>query len=126
MALDLDRTGHPKIAWILQRKPDADIYLYSAKKAGVPPDACIFVDDFSNDTGGGDELATVTGIYQKIMANLRVKSQAEMRAYTNTIPGTSVAYAMMPIPGGEFTIGSPPTEKGRRPDEVNLGAGFVF
>ncbi|HYV30077.1 MAG TPA: SUMF1/EgtB/PvdO family nonheme iron enzyme, partial [Candidatus Binatia bacterium] len=81
------------------------------------PDGLKLVPKKPEEVQGGDELATVTGIYQKIMANLRVRSRAEMRAYTNTIPGTSVAYAMMPIPGGEFTMGSPPTEKGRQPDE---------
>ncbi len=66
---------------------------------------------------GGDELAAVTAIYGKIMANLRVKSTAEMKPYTNTIPGTSVPYAMMPIPNGQYLMGGPPAEKGRRPDE---------
>ena len=30
-----------------------------------------------------------------------------MKPYTNTIPGTQVTYAMVPIPGGEFVMGSP-------------------
>ena len=37
----------------------------------------------------------------------RRKAEAEMKAYTNTIPGTAVTYAMVPIPGGEFVMGSP-------------------
>jgi formylglycine-generating enzyme required for sulfatase activity len=66
---------------------------------------------------GGDELAGVRAIYNKVMANLRTRSPGEMQPYTNTIPGTSVAYAMMPVPGGEFMMGSPPTEAGRGADE---------
>ncbi len=42
-----------------------------------------------------------------------------MKAYTNTIPGTQVTFAMVPIPGGEFVMGSPDNETGaqagRRP-----------
>src|SRR5882672_6304061 len=71
----------------------------------------------ADDVPGGDELATVTGIYNKIMANLKEKAQADMKAYTNDIPGTAVRYSMMPIPGGEFLMGSPEVEKGRKPDE---------
>jgi formylglycine-generating enzyme required for sulfatase activity len=40
-----------------------------------------------------------------------------MKAYTNTIPGTSVTYAMVPIPAGEFVMGSPATEAKRNDDE---------
>jgi formylglycine-generating enzyme required for sulfatase activity len=40
-----------------------------------------------------------------------------MQAYTNTIPGSRVTYAMTPIPGGEFVLGSPDAEAGRKPDE---------
>lgn len=64
-----------------------------------------------------DEPTVVSNIYKKIMANLRVTKQAEMKLYTNTIPGTTVTYSMTPIPGGEFQIGSPEGEKGRKPDE---------
>jgi formylglycine-generating enzyme required for sulfatase activity len=51
------------------------------------------------------------------MANLKVKAEAGMAAYTNTIPGTTVTYGMMPIRGGEFLMGSPASEKGRKADE---------
>ncbi len=71
----------------------------------------------ADEVAGGDELATVTGIYNKIMANLKVRTQADMQAYTNSIPGTTVTYSMVPIPAGEFLMGSPATEKGRKPDE---------
>ena len=71
----------------------------------------------ADEVPGADEPTTVAGIYNKIMANLKEKAQADMKAYTNSIPGTTVTYSMMPIPGGEFLMGSPGTEKGRKPDE---------
>lgn len=66
---------------------------------------------------GGDNLELVKLIHKKIVANLDVKTAAGMRAYTNTIPGTEVEYGMVAIPGGEFLMGSPDSEPGRKPDE---------
>lgn len=40
-----------------------------------------------------------------------------MVPYEATIPGTTVTFEMIPIPGGEFTLGSPETEANRRDDE---------
>lgn len=40
-----------------------------------------------------------------------------MVPYNATIPGTTVQFEMVPIAAGTFTMGSPPTEKGRKPDE---------
>lgn len=40
-----------------------------------------------------------------------------MVPYTATIPGTTVTFEMIPIPGGEFLLGSPDSEPGRQPDE---------
>ncbi len=64
-----------------------------------------------------NDNVTVPEIHARIAGKTDVKSEAEMGAYTNTIPGTRVVYAMMPIPGGEFTMGSPATEPGRKADE---------
>ncbi|MCC6823717.1 MAG: SUMF1/EgtB/PvdO family nonheme iron enzyme [Verrucomicrobia subdivision 3 bacterium] len=40
-----------------------------------------------------------------------------MKPYTNAIPGTPVTYEMVPIPAGEYKMGSPDGEKGHKPDE---------
>jgi sulfatase modifying factor 1 len=40
-----------------------------------------------------------------------------MVPYTYNIDGTNIAFEMIPIPGGEMTIGSPDGEKGRSADE---------
>jgi formylglycine-generating enzyme required for sulfatase activity len=60
---------------------------------------------------------TIPDIYRRIADKDTIKTESEMKAYTNTIPGTKVSYAMMPIPGGEFTMGSPASEPDRKPDE---------
>ena len=41
----------------------------------------------------------------------------DAKPYTETMPGTSVKFEMIPIAGGTFTMGSPATEAGRNPDE---------
>jgi formylglycine-generating enzyme required for sulfatase activity len=56
-------------------------------------------------------------IHALIVANLQVTDAASMKSYTNTIPGTKVNYAMVPVPGGEFVMGSPESEAGREADE---------
>ena len=59
----------------------------------------------------------IPDIRARIAANPAVTEERDMKPYTNTIPGTRVTYVMMPIPGGEFMMGSPDNEPGRKPDE---------
>ena len=66
---------------------------------------------------GGNEPQVVAQIHQLIVARLDATTEAEMKAYTNTIPGTQVMYGMIPIKGGEFVMGSPESEAGSEPDE---------
>jgi formylglycine-generating enzyme required for sulfatase activity len=56
--------------------------------------------------------ATAVGVY----AEPEVKPK-EGSAYSQAIPGTPVSFNMLPIPGGKFMMGSPDTEKKRKPDE---------
>ena len=65
----------------------------------------------------GDEAATVAEIYRKITATPNPDSEAGMKRYTETIPGTKVTFEMVPIPGGSFVMGSPDSEPSRKPDE---------
>ena len=60
---------------------------------------------------------TIPDIHSRIVASSKEANQADMKLYTNTIPGTRVNYVMVPIPGGEFTMGSPDSEPDRKPDE---------
>ena len=60
---------------------------------------------------------TIPEIHQQISGNMTVTNESQMKAYTNTIPGTQVSFAMVPIPGGEFMMGSPESESSHKPDE---------
>jgi len=44
-------------------------------------------------------------------------TEKEMKPYKTVIPGTTVSFEMVPIPGGTFTMGSPEDEEGRLEDE---------
>jgi formylglycine-generating enzyme required for sulfatase activity len=64
------------------------------------------------------EVVLVEQIHRDILAaSSKEQAQAEMKTYTNTIPGTSVTYTMVPIAAGEFLMGSPATEAKRNADE---------
>jgi len=45
-------------------------------------------------------------------------SAAEMKRYEESIPGSDVKFAMLPIPGGNFRMGSPASEANRKDDEA--------
>jgi hypothetical protein len=58
-----------------------------------------------------------TNLHRFLVNNAPSISEAGMPPYTVTIPGTNVTFRMTPIPGGEFLMGSPTNEAGRKPDE---------
>jgi formylglycine-generating enzyme required for sulfatase activity len=64
-----------------------------------------------------NDNVTIPDIRARIAAKQTEAAEGDMKAYTNTIAGTRVNFAMVPIPGGEFVMGSPDTEPGRKPDE---------
>ena len=47
----------------------------------------------------------------------QAKTEADMKPYTQAIPGTELKFNMVPIPGGEFLMGSPDSEADREEDE---------
>ncbi len=63
------------------------------------------------------DMDLVEQIHREILGTSKEQAVADMKAYTNTIPGTSVNYAMVPIAAGEFIMGSPDTEAKRNADE---------
>ncbi len=60
-----------------------------------------------------DERQTVREIRARILAHASRKPVA----YTITIPNTTVSYDMVPVPAGDFLMGSPNSDPQRKPDE---------
>ena len=81
------------------------------------PAGLVLTQKKKEEAPGANEAETVAQIHQLITANLKITTEAAMKPYTNLIAGTDVKYALVPIPSGEFVLGSPATEKGRKPDE---------
>ncbi|PYU90500.1 MAG: hypothetical protein DMG08_17750 [Acidobacteria bacterium] len=62
-------------------------------------------------------LAFVLVVFASAPADLSGVKQETKEApsnYTETIPGTTVTFEMIAIPGGSFTMGSQEAEPGRR------------
>ena len=65
-----------------------------------------------------DSAAKFLPVTEKIFAKLKPVPEGDLTAYTETIPGADNAtFEMLPIPGGEFTIGTPDSEADRSDDE---------
>src|SRR3954467_15988074 len=52
------------------------------------------------------ELAVVQGIRARIEEHTRKAAPGKPAPYNVTIPETTVSYSMVPVPGGEFRMGS--------------------
>lgn len=68
-----------------------------------------------DETADGIDL--VRAIHARITKNQAAKTQADMKPYSNRIPDSVVDYHMLPIPGGQFVMGSPEGETKRGGDE---------
>jgi len=98
-------------------KETTDLLKDWIEQGAIWPDGLVLVPRKPEEEPGADELATITEIHKLILSKLDAKSAGDMKAYTNAIPGTPVSYAMVAIRGGDFTMGSPDNEPGRKPDE---------
>lgn len=49
------------------RKPDREIYLHAARSVGLPPAACVFVDDFATNVRGAEAVG-MRGIHHRTAA----------------------------------------------------------
>jgi len=99
-------------------KEKTDLLLSWIEQGAVWPEDLLLTPRKLEDTGNANEQLTVAEIHKMILAKLDAKTEAEMKPYTNVIPGTEVSYAMVPIRGGEYTMGSPANEPGHQPDEA--------
>jgi formylglycine-generating enzyme required for sulfatase activity len=61
---------------------------------------------------------SIVAIAGRIRAQADGTKAADIRSYTNRIPGTKASYAMIPIPGGEFVMGSPAGSRYAKPEEL--------
>ncbi len=83
--------------------------------ANWPDELTLIPHKVDNSVAEAEE--TVAEIHKKIVENLKVTTQAQMQPYKQVVPGTDVSYEMVPIPGGQFVMGSPASEAGRNADE---------
>ena len=62
------------------------------------------------------ETALVEALHKQIVENTKEKAESDMKPYTGTIT-ENVTFEMVPIPGGEFVMGSPDSDPKAKPDE---------
>ena len=82
-------------------------------KSGAVWPAGVVITSGGGGVGGADNMALARRIHDKIAA----APAGQMAAYRKTIPGADVSYDMVPIPGGEFRMGTADNEPGHQKDE---------
>ena len=130
--------GHPDKSWVfttLTLPEDDDLLMPPKKKGGPLPKEEIEIIRLWIAQGGWmpkdakleakkkaegsatDEGATIARIREMMLAKLPAKTEGEMKELKIEIPGTEITFTMVPIPGGEFLMGSPAGEAKRKDDE---------
>jgi len=64
-----------------------------------------------------DNMELAKKIHDFIVQTSKEKAEGEMKAYDSKVPKTGIGYKMAAIRGGEFLMGSPESEQGRKDDE---------
>lgn len=113
--LDDERVMPPKAKDRLTKEEIEFVKLW-IQQGAVWPDGLVLTQK-KKEVAGADENEVVAGIHKFILATHKEKTAAEMKAYTNTIVGTEVSYGLVPIPAGQFVMGSSMGEKGRDANE---------
>jgi formylglycine-generating enzyme required for sulfatase activity len=93
--------------WIAQGAPWPDNVKLAAKKPAAQ----------EVKQAGNTEQGNVRKIHEQIVAKQRTNATGAAKAYKVTIPNTTVAYDMVPVAGGEFTMGSPDSDPQHKKDE---------
>ena len=86
------------------------------QQGAVWPDG-VLLTQRKKEVAGANETEVVAGIHKFITTTHKEKAASDMKAYTNTIVGTEVSYGLVPIPAGQFVMGSSTGEKGREANE---------
>jgi len=73
----------------------------------------------TDSSGSPDNMELTAQIHAAIVAKAEAEkiSADKMAEYQSEVPETAVPFSMMPIPGGEFVMGSPDSEVDRGDDE---------
>lgn len=117
VAPDDDKLMPPKSKGGPLPKEEIDLLASWIEQGAVWPDDKVLSPKKKEETLAGNEPLTVAEIHKMILAKLDARAEADMNAYTNTIPGSQVSYGMLPIPSGEYIMGSAGSEPGRQSDE---------
>ena len=62
-------------------------------------------------------IGILTGLLSVVLIAFGQNKPANFEAYQQTVPGSQIKFKMVPIPGGDFTMGTPASEKGRSAEE---------
>ena len=81
------------------------------------PDGVILTQKEAGSTLTRDPQAMLEAIHALVAAKSTESTAADMKAYAEPIPGTSMQFDLVPIPGGEFEMGTPDGEPKRKGDE---------
>lgn len=101
-------------------KPEVKEKLRLWVKQGAPwPEGVVLVPKAkAEDRPPSPDNIELTGkIRELIVAGSKEATPEEMKPYQDTASKAGKQFAMVPIPGGEFLMGSPETEKDRKADE---------
>jgi formylglycine-generating enzyme required for sulfatase activity len=102
----------------LDKESIATLRQWIAQGAIWPKDVNLKV-RMKKPSGGAspDALDLVQRIHAKIVEQSKAEGEGKFVDYSATIPKTGVPYKMVAIQGGEFLMGSPESEAGRRETE---------
>lgn len=87
------------------------------EQGAVWPDGLNLTPKKAEELAGGNEPLTIAEIHKRITEKQTARTEADMKPFTDEIPGTGVKFVLLPIPSGEFVMGSPASEPGRGADE---------